>query len=61
MRSFAVEYKSFNNVSQFAKIELPINSNPHNFILLAHCFMVKSNVDTLKTLSHYLTRAVLEL
>ncbi|MBI1184513.1 osmotically inducible protein C [bacterium] len=57
MQSVLVTYSNQNNEVYPAQIELPIDRHPHNFVLLAHCFLKKNEAHAVQIISHYLSRA----
>ncbi len=50
MKSVKIGFKNSNGYQLSGKIELPIDSHPHNYVLFAHCFTCNKNLTAVKNI-----------
>lgn len=56
MRTFQVSFDNAQGETLAARLELPANQHPHNYVLFAHCFTCNKNLVAIKNISRSLTR-----
>lgn len=56
MRSQKVNFNNPQGDLLAARIELPLDQHPHNFVLFAHCFTCNKNLTAIRNISRALTR-----
>lgn len=56
MRSRKVNFNNSQGELLAARIELPLDQHPHNFVLFAHCFTCNKNLTAVRNISRALTR-----
>ena len=52
-----VSFKNKDNEQLAGRLELPLDQNPHNFVLFAHCFTCTKNLTAIRNIGRALTRA----
>lgn len=55
MKSGKVNFKNHQNQQLAGKIALPLDQDPHNFVIFAHCFTCTKNLLAIKNVSNALT------
>ena len=56
MRFVNIQFENRNGQHLAARLELPIDTEPHNFAIFAHCFTCSKNFSAVKNISHALSR-----
>lgn len=56
MKTFKVAFENTQGEKLAARIELPVDQHPHNYVLFAHCFTCNKNLTAIKNISRALTR-----
>ena len=56
MRTFKVTFENQQGHSLAARLELPPDQHPHNYVLFAHCFTCNKNLTAIKNISRALTQ-----
>lgn len=56
MKTFKVTFENQQGQSLAARLELPADQHPHNYVLFAHCFTCNKNLMAIKNISRALTR-----
>lgn len=56
MRTFQVSFNNAQGETLAARLELPADQHPHNYVLFAHCFTCSKNLVAIKNISRSLTR-----
>lgn len=51
-----VTFTNKNNIELSGRIELPLNQEPHNFVLFAHCFTGNKNLLSVRNISRAMTQ-----
>lgn len=57
MRSHKVNFNNKQGDVLAARIEMPLDQHPHNFVLFAHCFTCNKNLTAVRNISRALTQA----
>jgi len=57
MRSHKINFNNAQGDLLAARIELPLDQHPHNFVLFAHCFTCNKNLTAVRNISRSLTQA----
>ncbi|MEO1653351.1 MAG: alpha/beta fold hydrolase, partial [Bacteroidota bacterium] len=55
MQSIKLNFKNEKGESLAARLELPVDTHPHNFALFAHCFTCNKNLTAVRNISRALT------
>ncbi|EAY27075.1 bifunctional alpha/beta hydrolase/OsmC family protein [Microscilla marina] len=56
MKTFKVNFDNAQGDTLDARLELPADQHPHNYVLFAHCFTCGKNLVAIKNISRSLTR-----
>ena len=56
MNILKVSFKNKEDEQLAGRLELPLDQNPHNFVLFAHCFTCTKNLTAVKNIGRALTR-----
>lgn len=56
MKSIKVQFKNKNGESLAARLELPLDAQPHNYAIFAHCFTCTKNLTAVRNISRALTQ-----
>lgn len=56
MKTFKVAFENTQGEKLAARLELPADQHPHNYVLFAHCFTCNKNLTAIKNISRALTR-----
>ena len=56
MQSQRLNFKNSKGETLSARLELPIDSHPHNYAIFAHCFTCNKNLNAVRNISKALTR-----
>lgn len=56
MKTFKVAFENAQGEKLAARLELPADQHPHNYVLFAHCFTCNKNLTAIKNISRALTR-----
>ena len=57
MKSIALNFINKEGNKLSAKLELPPNRHPHNFVIFAHCFTCSKNLSAVVNISRTLTQS----
>ncbi|NND16210.1 MAG: OsmC family protein [Eudoraea sp.] len=55
MKTEKISFTNSNGEQLMGRLELPIDSHPHNYVLFAHCFTCNKNLLAIKNISRALT------
>lgn len=56
MASEKIEFKNREGYTLSARLELPSDQHPHNYVLFAHCFTCSKNLNAVKHISRAMTK-----
>ena len=56
MKTFKVTFENQQGHNLSARLELPADQHPHNYVLFAHCFTCNKNLTAIKNISRALTQ-----
>ncbi|MDX2302505.1 MAG: bifunctional alpha/beta hydrolase/OsmC family protein [Microscillaceae bacterium] len=56
MQSLKLNFKNSQGEALSARLELPIDSHPHNYAVFAHCFTCNKNLHAVRSISKALTK-----
>ena len=56
MKTFKVAFENTQGEKLAARLELPVDQHPHNYVLFAHCFTCNKNLTAIKNISRAFTR-----